>query len=76
MIVAVVGVDGRLIPVTKELPVVSPTVPPRMLFAVAFPIVFPVMVTDAAMPEIMIPDILPETAAVVPELVNAPIVLF
>lgn len=76
VMVAVVGVEGRLIPLTSELPVVSPDVPPRILFTVALPMVLPVIVTAAAAPEIFTPVMLPAIAAVTPELVSAPMVLF
>ena len=73
---AVVGVDAKLIPTTNELPVVSPSVPPRMLLAVELPIVFPDMVIEAAIPETLIPKTPPATAAVVPEEVKPPSTLF
>ena len=73
---AVVGVDTKLIPTTNELPVVSPSVPPRMLLAVALPIVLFDIFIDVATPDTLIPLILPDTAAVVPDEVNPPITLF
>ena len=71
-----VEVEGRLIPLTRELPVVRPVVPPLILSAAVLPIVFPLIVIEAAAPETLIPVILPATAAVVPLQVNEPNTLF
>ena len=64
------------IPEANELPVVSPSVPAFIFSAVPLPIVFPVIVIDAATPDEVIPKTPPATAAVVPLLLKLPITLF
>src|SRR6267142_6384032 len=75
VMVGFVGVLGRFIPETKEDPVVKPFVPPCILFAVEFPIVFPEIVMEEATPEIFIPVTPPEIAAVTPDEKSPPITL-
>jgi len=74
--VAVVGVEGKWMPLTNDAPVVRPSVPPLILSAVVLPIVLLEIVIDAATPETIIPEMLPATEAVVPLHVQAPMVLF
>lgn len=76
VIVAIVGVPGRLIPLTIELPVVVPSTPPLILSAVVLPIVLPEIVMEVAAPETLMPIIAPAMAAVAPPDVNEPNVLF
>jgi hypothetical protein len=76
VIETVVGIDARFIPQTREFPVVRALVPPRMLFAVPFPMVLPEIVSDVVTPDTTIPVTAPATAAVTPEDWRAPIRLF
>ena len=74
--VAITGVEAKLIPAPIELPVVVPETPARILLAVLFPIVLLEIVRLAVIPLILIPNTPPATDAVAPALVNPPMVLF
>ena len=66
------GTAVELIPMATVEPVEVPEAAASILFAVAFPMVFPSIVIEAAAPEILTPTTLPETVAVVPVDVKAP----
>ena len=74
-IVAVVGVDAKLIPATPEPAVVKSRVPPRMLFSVVLPITLFDIFIDVATPDTLIPKIVPD-AEVGPDEVKPPNTLF
>lgn len=65
-----------LMPDATELPVVNAVVPALIFSAVALPIVFPLIVIEAATPEQLIPIIPPAIAAVGLALVKPPMTLF
>jgi hypothetical protein len=69
------GADGKFIPLTNELPVVKPEVPPLILSAVVLPIMLFEIVMDAAIPAQLIPVTDPAIEAVAPEEVREPMLL-